>query len=164
MEITKEGRQRLEAKIAELKQQLSVATAMGQHQVDSDGNRFGYDPSFYQESARKSEIARNIKDLEDAIANSVLVEEFSGDDETVKLRSTVKVMLYYNNEDPMEATFYIKETEVDPVEEGERAISTGSPIGKAIYNHRVGDEVAASIPNGSVKIVILEVVNAKTRR
>ena len=165
MEITQEGRKKITDQINKLKNDLLVISKSEKTSAaDGDGNRFGYDSSFYAESVRKREILDNIKELEEILATSDIVEEFSGLEDAVKLRSVVNANLYYQDEEPVNRSFYIKETDVDEIPAGTMAITVKSPIGGAIFNHLAGETVIARIPNGSVKIEILEVVNEKTRR
>ena len=93
-----------------------------------------------------------IKELEELIENAVILDESSIDTTLVSLGSTVKVQ----NLD-MGAEFVyelVGSNEANPME---GKISDQAPIGASLIGKKAGDEVSVTVPNGTVRLKVLEV-------
>ncbi len=103
----------------------------------------------------RNEQAKNearIKELEMLVENAVIVDESTIDTSVVSLGSTVKVR---NESTKTEVTYaLVGSNEANPVE---FKISDQSPIGAALIGKRAGDKVDILVPNGVVKMKVLEV-------
>ena len=103
----------------------------------------------------RNEQAKNearIKELEMLVENAVIVDESTIDTSVVSLGSTVKVL---NESTKTEVTYaLVGSNEANPVE---FKISDQSPIGSALIGKRAGDKVDVLVPNGVVKMKVLEV-------
>ncbi len=93
-----------------------------------------------------------IRDLEDKVARSAILEDQDIDTSKAYVGATVKVL---NQKTNKEMTYVL----VSPVEADMAAgkISTQSPVGKAILGSAIGDIVKAAIPAGDLKLKVLDI-------
>ena len=82
----------------------------------------------------------------------MIIDEDTIDVSIVNIGSTVKV-LYVDDEEEIEYSI-VGSTEADPFE---NKISDQSPIGRALVGHKAGAEVSVDVPDGALKLKILEV-------
>lgn len=93
-----------------------------------------------------------ISKLEETLANARLIDESQLDLSKVLVLSTVKLK---NRQNGMEMTYtLVAESEAD-LKSGK--ISVTSPIGKGLLGKEVGDIAEISVPNGTLKLEILEI-------
>ena len=100
----------------------------------------------------QAKVEARIKDLEDLIANAVIVDETKIDTSIVSVGSTVKV-LDYDMDMEVEYTL-VGSNEASPAE---FKISDQSPIGRALIGSRAGQELSILTPGGEIKMKVLEV-------
>ena len=93
-----------------------------------------------------------IKELEELVANAVVVDETKLDTSVVSLGSVVTV---YDVEEDEDITYSIVgSNEANPME---HKISDQSPIGKALMGAKAGDTVIIEVPYGTIHMEIKEV-------
>ncbi|MBT8205168.1 MAG: transcription elongation factor GreA [Eudoraea sp.] len=93
-----------------------------------------------------------ISKLEETLANARLIDESQLDVSKVLVLSTVKLK---NKQNGMEMTYtLVAESEAD-LKSGK--ISVTSPIGHGLLGKEVGDVAEISVPNGTLKLEILEI-------
>ncbi|MCX2718258.1 transcription elongation factor GreA [Lentiprolixibacter aurantiacus] len=93
-----------------------------------------------------------ISKLEETLANARLIDESQLDVSKVLVLSTVKLK---NQQNGMQMTYtLVAESEAD-LKSGK--ISVTSPIGKGLLGKEVGDIAEISVPNGTLKLEILEI-------
>lgn len=94
----------------------------------------------------------HIRDMEDKIARSRVLEDQDIDLSKAYVGASVKVL---NTKTKKEMNY----TLVSPVEADMASgkISTQSPVGKAILGSSVGDVVTANVPAGNLNLEILEI-------
>ncbi len=93
-----------------------------------------------------------ISKLEETLANARLIDESQLDVSKVLVLSTVKLK---NQQNGMQMTYtLVAESEAD-LKSGK--ISVTSPIGKGLLGKEVGDIAEISVPNGILKLEILEI-------
>ena len=106
----------------------------------------------------RNEQAKNetrIKELEELIENATILDENTIDKAVVSLGSSVKVL---DQTLGMEFTYsLVGSNEANPAE---LKISDQSPVGAALIGKRIGDSVEISVPNGVVRLNILDVFRA----
>ena len=97
-------------------------------------------------------LEARIAKLEIEISNARIIDESKLDDSKVSLLSkvTIKNMV---NESEMTYTI-VSESEADF---SQKKISASSPIGKGLISKEVGDIVDITIPNGTIKLKILNI-------
>ena len=90
-----------------------------------------------------------IKELEELVANAVIVDETKIDNSIVSLGS---VVIVYDVEEDEEIKYSIVgSNEANPME---HKISDQSPIGKALMGAKAGDAVAIEVPYGTIHLEI----------
>jgi len=102
-------------------------------------------------SAAKEDLALvegRIQEIEELLKNVEVVQDNSHSN-TVTLGSRVKV-IHNDTEDELQI---VGEFEADPIN---KKLSSISPIGKALINRKVGEEVEIEVPAGKLKYKILE--------
>ena len=96
-------------------------------------------------------IEGRIKDLEGLLATARIIES-RPKAEIVQLGAKVVIRESGSKDD--EQYFIVGPAEAHPAE---GKISNESPLGKALMNHKVGDQVEVTAPDGSFKVKILEI-------
>ncbi|HOJ00371.1 MAG TPA: transcription elongation factor GreA [Anaerolineaceae bacterium] len=149
--LTKEGYQKLQEELdylrgtrrAEIAERLREA-AFGEDLVENA-----------EYEAAKNEqafIEGRIKDLEGLLATARIIESTAKGSEVVQLGSRVVIQESGNKDS--EEYFIVGAAEAMPAE---GKISNESPLGRALLNHKEGDQVEVQAPDGSFKVKIIEV-------
>ena len=126
-----------------IKNDIAVARSFGDLSENSE-----YDEARNEQAKNEARI----KELEELLENAVILDESSIDTSVISLGSNVKVL---NKNLNLEIVYdLVGSNESNPME---GKISDQSPIGAALMGKRVGDEVAAEAPNGTVLMKVLEV-------
>lgn len=107
---------------------------------------------YHSAKEEQAMLHAKMKDLEDKIARSEILEDQDIDTDKAYLGATVLVR---NGKTKKEMTF----TLVSPVEAdmGMGKISGTSPVGKALLGKSVGDKTIAKVPAGDLPFEILEI-------
>ena len=100
----------------------------------------------------QAKVEAQIAELEETIAHVKIVNHENINTNVANIGLTVKV-LYIDDEDEVEYSL-VGSREVDVLN---NKISDQSPIGKAIMGTKAGDIITVDIPNGSIKLKILDV-------
>ena len=128
----------------EIKEAIATARSFGDLSENAE-----YDEARNEQAKTEARIS----ELEELIANAVIVDESTIDTSIVSLGSVVTV---YDVEFDEEVTYTIVgSTESDPMD---NKISDESPIGKALLGAKPEDEVQAETPGGTVKMKVLEIL------
>lgn len=148
--LTAEGLEKLKNELTHLKtnvrNELSVrlraAIEMGDLSENAD---------YIQAKEEQAFIEGRIIELEVLLSNVKVIEEKDRKDGRVDIGSKVTV----KEDDYPEETYYlVGPKEADPPK---GKISYESPIGKALINHKVGDEVVVNTPGGKLFLKITKV-------
>ncbi len=107
----------------------------------------------------QAQIEARIKELEDMIANAVVVDEATIDAGVVSMGSLVKVLVKETNTEKEYSI--VAPNQVSPMQ---GLISDQSPVGIALIGARAGDEVSFEVPSGTMHLQILEVSRAKSEK
>ena len=148
--LTPEGKQKLENELEFLRTDKRRQVAADLKAAIEDGDIT--ENAAYDESKRdQAFLEGRIKEIETILANTRLLEKDSRQD-TVSLGSRVTVV-----EDGLEPETYqiVSPAEVDPLA---GRISNKSPLGKALMNHCVGENIEVGTPSGTIlfKLVAIE--------
>ena len=128
----------------EVADQIKEARSFGDLSENSE-----YDEAKNEQGKLYSRIA----EVEDILANCVVIEEGDHDPNKIRLGSRIKVRdLEFDEESEYEI---VGSQEADPM--GGR-ISEGSPFGKALLGKAVGDEVIVEAPAGIIKYKVLDLI------
>jgi transcription elongation factor GreA len=100
----------------------------------------------------QAHLHARIRDLEDKIARSVVLDHSEFDHTKAFVGAKVRVR---NKKTKKEVTYFL----VSPVEADMASgkISTKSPVGQALLGHEVGETVIAKVPAGDLPLEILEI-------
>ena len=151
MLMTQEGYEALKKELNELKsvtrgeisEKIRVARGFGDLSENSE-----YDEAKNEQGKLYSRIA----EVENILANYVVIEEHETDPNSVRLGSKVKVLdLEFEEEESYQV---VGSQEADPMN---GRISEDSPFGKALLGNAVGDEVQVEDPAGVLRYRILEI-------
>ena len=151
-QLTKEGYKKLEDELRnlidfvreEVKKQLAEARAQGDLSENAD-----YDAA----RGKQAEVEGRIKEIENILANSEIIEEGKTSTKKVGLGSTVTIRFVENGK---EASYMLVGTvESDPVH---GKISNSCPLGEALVGKTVGDIVEVkAIKTYKVEILKIEI-------
>ncbi len=147
--LTPEGRDRLKAELEHLRtvRRPQVAQQLREAADEGDLNEnSGYDDAKHEQSF----VEGRILTLKTLLTKAVVVEDQAGTD-SVAFGSRVTVMERGGGQETFQI---VGSVEVDP--SGGR-ISNESPLGKALLEHKVGEEVAVKTPDGLRYFEILDI-------
>jgi transcription elongation factor GreA len=149
--LTEQGLKKLEEELEQLKtekrkeiaEKIKVALSFGDLSENSE-----YDEAKNEQAMVESRIAT----IEAMLKNVKLIDDEELNTESVGLGSKIKVFDIEYNEN---ITYQIVgSTEADP---DSNIISDESPVGRAMLNHKVGDDIEVDAPSGTIKYKILEI-------
>ena len=127
----------------EVAEQIKEARSFGDLSENSE-----YDEAKNEQGKLYSHIA----EVEEILANYVIIEETVYDSDAVSLGSQVKVLdLEFNEE---ETYRIVGSQEADPMN---GRISEDSPFGKALLGKVVGDEIVVEAPAGTIRYKLLDI-------
>ena len=129
----------------EVAEQIKEARSSGDLSENSE-----YDEAKNEQGKLYSRIA----EVENILANYVVIEEHETDPNSVRLGSKVKVLDLEFEEEEGESYQVVGSQEADPMN---GRISEDSPFGKALLGNAVGDEVQVEAPAGVLRYRILEI-------
>lgn len=147
--VTKKGKADLEEELNQLRDVDRLRVIDRLHEVKSSGD-WMEDTEQMMFEDELAFLDRRIQDLEDMLADSMLIEP-DNDNSIVNIGDTVHIQ-----EEDGEPEVYriVGVAEADP---GSGLISNESPIGKALLQHKVGEEVKVKAPAGELRFRIIAV-------
>jgi transcription elongation factor GreA len=149
--LTYEGLRKLEEELEQLKGEKRKEIAERIRQALAFGDIS--ENSEYDEA--KNEQAQNevrIVQLENMLKYAIVIDEDEVDTDAVRLGTRVKI---YDMEFEEEVDYHIVgSTEADP---SSQKISNDSPVGRALIGKKAGDIVEVAVPDGTVKLKVLEI-------
>lgn len=148
--LTPEGYTALKAELAELKgpqrealsRRLRDAISMGDLSENADYHKAKEDQGF---------LEGRIQELEYLLSNAEIIDLSAVNMDSVQVGNKVTVQ---EEDYPEETYFIVGAKEADP---RKGKISNESPVGMALIGGRVGDEVTAKTPTGSLRLKILKI-------
>jgi transcription elongation factor GreA len=148
--LTREGYQKLQDELDHLRNIKRMEIADRLHEAMDDGELI--DNAEYE--AAKNEqafVEGRIKELEILLANARVIDESHISTEVVQIGSTITI-----KEEGFEPEIYtiVGTAEADP---RYGRISNESPLGKAVLNHKSGDQISIEAPEGAYKVQIVKV-------
>jgi transcription elongation factor GreA len=151
--ITQEGLINLKEKLRDKKELLKKVQEEKAHAYTASGDGWHDNPGWTQLGQQEEMVAAEVMKLEHSISNAKIIDKSKLDTEKVQIGCKVHYTLL------MKSTGKTSEHMVIIVGIGETDIknskvSYDSPIGKALYNLRLGEEIEVSLPNG---VVVLKV-------
>ncbi len=149
--LTRKGEQQLKDELNELRsvrrrevaEKIKVALSFGDLSENSE-----YDEAKNEQGMIESRIA----EIEQTLAHAQVIDDEDISTEKVGIGTTVKILDMDMDEEMEFKMVGTKEADIDSGK-----MSDESPIGKAIMNREVGEEVEIETPSGAVKMKILEI-------
>ena len=145
-------------RLAELKEELNYLKTVREREVADqikEARSFGdlSENSEYDEAKNEQgKLYSRIAEIENILANHVVIEEHKEDHDTVRLGSKITVL---------DVEFQEKETyqvvgsqEADPMN---GRISEESPFGKALLGKAVGEDVVVEAPAGTIHYQVIDI-------
>ena len=145
--LTKEGRAKLEAELEHLRSVKRVGVADRIQKAKELGGTV--DNAEYDDSKNEQAFVEGrILTLERIIDGAILIGDEASHSDKVNLGAHVTVL---NQNKAEEEYTIVGSAEADP---GQGRISNESPVGKALLNKKVGEEVNVNTPAGTVTLTI----------
>jgi transcription elongation factor GreA len=149
--LTYEGLRKLEEELEQLKgekrkeiaERIRQALAFGDISENSE-----YDEAKTDQAQNEMRIVQ----LENMLKYATVIDEDEVSTDSVRLGTRVKVYDYEYEQD--EDYHIVGSTEADP---SMMKISNDSPVGRALIGKKVGDVVEIAVPDGTVKLKVLEI-------
>lgn len=149
--LTRKGEQQLKDELNELRsvrrrevaEKIKVALSFGDLSENSE-----YDEAKNEQGMIESRIA----EIEQTLAHAQVIDDDDISTEKVGIGTTVKILDMDMDEEMEFKMVGTKEADIDSGK-----MSDESPIGKAIMNHEVDEEVEIETPSGTIKMKILEI-------
>ena len=158
MLLTKKALEEKRKELEELNRRLKEVR-MEKRSSSSAGNMFHDNFGFEQAEIQERGVLKQISDLKHEIQTATIIETETSDNDSVEVGSVVTLIVDYgdNDKDTIygELVALPKKSELNLSQ-----ITLNSPIGKAIFMHKVEEEVSCTLPNGNkVKILISKIEN-----
>ncbi len=149
--MTKEGKQKLENELEQLKsvkrkevvERIKIARSFGDLSENSE-----YDSAKEEQAF----VEGRITTLENMIRNAKIIEEDEMNSDSVGLGKSVTFIELPNGDE--ETYTIVGSAEADPFE---GKISNDSPIAKSLIGKTVGDEVTVQTPGGDMNVRIISI-------
>ena len=150
--LTREGYQKLQEELVNLRTEKREEIAQRLHEA-LDGGELIENAEYEAAKNEQAFVEGRIQELEIILASARIIEDKDKKDHSgiIQVGSTVTI-----SEDgaPEEEFTIVGAAEANP---REGKISNESPIGKAILNHRAGEELNVEAPGGTFKVKIIKV-------
>ena len=148
--LTTEGAERIKEELTrltgpereEMAKRLRAAIQQGDLSENADYHKAKEDQAF---------LEGKIQELEYLIDNAEIVDENHGENDVVKIGTSVTIQEGTN---PAETYLIVGAKETDP---RKKRISYESPIGRALMDNRAGDIVSVETPSGKMEFKILSI-------
>jgi transcription elongation factor GreA len=148
--LTAEGKAKLEAELNYLRNVRRREVAERIHAAKEFSDTVD-NAEFEEAKNEQAFVEGRIMQLEQLLANAVIIDEAAVDHEVVRLGSHV-VVRYEDGEE--ERFSIVGSAEARPAE---GRISNESPVGRALLGRRPGDTVEAQAPSGTVRLTIVRI-------
>jgi transcription elongation factor GreA len=148
--LTRQGYQKLQEELDHLRTVKRQEVAARLHEA-MEGGELIEDAEYEAAKNEQAFVEGRIQELEMLLANARVIEEEGAKSDVVQVGTKVTI-----REGDNEPEMYII---VGPAEANPRQgrISNESPLGRALMEHRAGDQVKVDAPGGSFAVTILKV-------
>ena len=149
--LTQEGYQKLQEELDYLRTQKRDEIANRLHEA-MEGGELIENAEYEAAKNEQAFVEGRIKELEILLATSRIIEEKPATGEIVQVGS--KVVIQEEGSKSKEDYVIVGAAEADPAE---GKISNESPLGRALLNHKEGDQIQVEAPGGAFKIKLVKV-------
>jgi transcription elongation factor GreA len=150
--LTKEGYQKLADELEFLRTTKRKEVAERLHEA-MEGGELIENAEYEAAKNEQAFVEGRIQELEMILASARVIDGKEKKEKAGLVQVGSKVTIREGSDGP-ETYFIVGAAEANP---REGKISNESPIGKAILNHRVGDEVSVDAPGGTFKVRVMKV-------
>ncbi|HLH71779.1 MAG TPA: transcription elongation factor GreA [Chloroflexota bacterium] len=153
IQVTSEGYQNLKQELEYLTtvKRAEIARDLYEARIDKD---FRENAPYDAAKQHQAEVEARIRQLEHTLAVAQIVDQSIGERHQVGIGSTVRLKDLTHDE---ELTYTLVGTSEANPKAGR--ISTASPVGRALLDRQVGDEVEVAAPIGIVRYRIEEIIS-----
>jgi transcription elongation factor GreA len=148
--LTPEGYKNLQEELEHLRTVKRKEVAERLHEA-MEGGELIENAEYEAAKNEQAFVEGRIQELEVVLAAARIIEDHGRDPSLVQVGDTVTIQ---EKGSKPEKYLIVGAAEANP---REGKISNESPIGRAILNHRVGEEVVVEAPGGTFKVHILKV-------
>jgi transcription elongation factor GreA len=148
--VSQEGLDKMKGDLQQAKLQVPVIAGEIEH-ARSYGD-LKENAEYHAAKEAQAKLHARIRDLEDKIARSQVVDESQIDASKAYLGATVRIL---NKKTNKEMTYKLVSAVESDMAAGK--ISIKSPVGQALAGHGEGETVVAKVPAGKLELEILEV-------
>jgi len=150
--LTKEGYQKLADELEFLRTTKRKEVAERLHEA-MEGGELIENAEYEAAKNEQAFVEGRIQELEMILASARVIDGKEKKEKAGLVQVGSKVTIREGSDGP-ETYFIVGAAEANP---REGKISNESPIGKAILNHRAGDEVSVEAPGGTFKVRVMKV-------
>lgn len=156
MKITAEGKEKIQAQIEKLMEDLKKVREEKANAYVLTGDTWHDNPYFNQLEQAEQQVILKIAECQKVLEEAEIVERDSQNLDTVDIGSIVKCTCLYLEEDESEEEIY------EIVGHGESDVEAGkiaydSLVAKNLMGHKVNDTIKFEIPSGKVEYTILAI-------
>jgi len=148
--LTQEGFDKLQEELNYLRKDKRQEVADRLREA-SDGEDLIENAEYEAAKNEQAFVEGRIKELEILLATAKIIED-KGDSDSIQVGSTVTIQEV--GSDDKETFTIVGAAEPQP---SEGRISNESPLGRALLNHRKGEEVVVKAPDGDYQVKIVKV-------
>lgn len=148
--LTKEGYQKLADELDYLRTTKRKEVAERLHEA-MEGGELIENAEYEAAKNEQAFVEGRIQEVEMILASARIIEEQANDPSTIEVGDTAVVK---EGEGGTEEYTIVGAAEANP---REGKISNESPLGRALLNHRVGDEVTVEAPGGTFKVRVVKI-------
>ncbi len=148
--LTQEGFDKLQEELNYLRKDKRQEVADRLREA-SDGEDLIENAEYEAAKNEQAFVEGRIKELEILLATAKIIED-KGDSDSIQVGSTVTIQEVGTDE--KETFTIVGAAEAQP---SEGRISNESPLGRALLNHRKGEEVVVKAPDGDYQVKIMKV-------
>lgn len=147
--LTRHGYLKLQEELDHLRNAKRQEVAQRLHEA-MEGGELIEDAEYEAAKNEQAFVEGRIQELEMLLANARIIDE-GGHRDVVQVAAKVTIQ---EGENPAETYTIVGPAEANP---REGRISNESPLGRALMDHRAGDQVKVDAPGGSFYVKILKV-------
>jgi transcription elongation factor GreA len=148
--LTKEGYQKLADELEHLRTDKRREVAERLHEA-MEGGELIENAEYEAAKNEQAFVEGRIQELEMILASARIIEEQANDPSTIEVGDTAVVK---EGSGGSEEYTIVGAAEANP---REGKISNESPLGRALLNHRVGDEVTVEAPGGTFTVRVVKI-------
>lgn len=150
--VTKAGLEALKEKLVGKIDLLKLLREEKAHAYNASGDGWHDNPGWIQLGQQEEMMAKEVSLIQQKISSAIIVDPSKLNNEKVQIGCTVEFILINKHNVPSYQTLSIVGSGESDVKN--KKISYDSPMGKALFNMKIGDEKEVYLPGGPVSLKI----------